>query len=144
MRGQDDDDLLAQEFDRLKSLDLQRPAHERHVKRARPQPGHGLDRVPAVQDEAEVRQVLVTSGRSGGRIRTSAAGKVADGQIAGAPSGGLLREPPRMLDTTEDVFRLAQEGAAGIRQRHVMTAPIEQVRRQPPPRLADLLTERGL
>jgi len=49
-----------------------------------------------------------------------------------------------MLDATEDVFRLAQEGAAGARQRNVMTAPIEQRDANLPLELADLLAERWL
>jgi hypothetical protein len=70
--------------------------------------------------------------------------KGSDRQIAGAPSGSLLREPARMLDATEDVFRLAQEGAAGIRQCHMMTAPIEQGDTNGHLELANLLAERGL
>ena len=59
-------------------------------------------------------------------------------------SGGLLLEPPRMLDATEDVFRLAQERAAGFCQRDVMTAPIEQGDANLHLEVANLLTERGL
>ena len=70
--------------------------------------------------------------------------KGSDRQIAGAASGGLLREPARMLDPAEDVFRLAQEGAAGIGQRHVVTAAIEQGNANLSFELANLLTERGL
>ena len=65
-------------------------------------------------------------------------------QIAGAPSGGLLRESARMLDATKDVFRLAQEGAAGARQRDVVAAPIEQRDANLHLELADLLAERWL
>ena len=57
VRRQNDDDLLAQEIDDLDSVDVERPAHERDVKSPRPQSGHGLDGVLAVQDDAEVRQV---------------------------------------------------------------------------------------
>ena len=64
--------------------------------------------------------------------------------IAGASSGRLFREPPRVLDATEDVFRLAQERAAGICQRDVMTAPIEQRDANLHLELANLLAERGL
>jgi hypothetical protein len=49
-----------------------------------------------------------------------------------------------MLDATEDVFRLAQEGAAGIGQRHVVTAPIEESDAHLDLELANLLAERGL
>jgi len=49
-----------------------------------------------------------------------------------------------MLDATEDVFRLAQEGAAGIGQRHEMTAAIEQRNANRHLELANLLAERGL
>ena len=49
-----------------------------------------------------------------------------------------------MLDATEDVFRLAQERAAGICQRDVMTAPIEQGDTNVLLKLANLLAERGL
>ena len=114
------------EIDDLESLDVQRPAHERHVKRPRPQPGDGLDGVLAVQDEAEVRQVRRDERAQRRKDSDVGCRKRSDRQIAGAPSGRLLREPPRMLDAAEDVFRLAQEDAAGVRQRHVMTAPIEQ------------------
>jgi hypothetical protein len=46
-----------------------------------------------------------------------------------------------MLDATEDVFRLAQEGAAGIRERDVMTASIEQRDANLHLEVANLLTE---
>ena len=49
-----------------------------------------------------------------------------------------------MLDATEDVFRLAQEGAAGVGQRHMMTAAIEQCDANFPLEVADLLAERRL
>ena len=49
-----------------------------------------------------------------------------------------------MLDATEDVFRLAQERAAGIRQRDVMTAPFEQRDANLHLEVANLLAERGL
>jgi len=49
-----------------------------------------------------------------------------------------------MLDATEDVFRLAQERAAGISQRDVMTAPIEQGDTNVLLKLANLLAERRL
>ena len=49
-----------------------------------------------------------------------------------------------MLDATKDVFRLAQECAAGICQRDVMTAPIEQRYANLRLELANLLAERGL
>ena len=70
--------------------------------------------------------------------------KGSDGQIAGAPSGGLLRKPPRMLDATEDVLRLTQKDPAGVRQRHVMTAPIEERHANLRFELPDLLAERRL
>ena len=49
-----------------------------------------------------------------------------------------------MLDATKDVFRLAQEGAAGAGQRDVVTAPIEQRDTNLHLQLADLLAERWL
>jgi len=49
-----------------------------------------------------------------------------------------------MVDATEDVFRLTQERAAGICQRDVMTAPIEQRDANLHLELADLLAERWL
>ena len=49
-----------------------------------------------------------------------------------------------MLDAAEDIFRLAQEHAAGICQRDVMTAPIEQGEANLHLELANLLAERGL
>ena len=70
--------------------------------------------------------------------------KGSDRQIAGAPFGRLLREPPGMIEATENVFRLAQKDAAGIRQRHVMTAPIEQRDANLRLELPDLLAERRL
>jgi hypothetical protein len=49
-----------------------------------------------------------------------------------------------MLDAPKDVFRLAQEGAAGARQRDVMTTPIEERDANLHLELADLLAERRL
>jgi len=49
-----------------------------------------------------------------------------------------------MVDATEDVFRLTQERAAGICQRDVMTAPIEQRDANLHLELANLLAERRL
>ena len=106
--------------------DVQRPAHERHVKGPGPQPRDRLDGVLAVQDEAQVRQVRGDERAQWRKDSDVGRRKGSDRQIAGAPSGRLLRQPARMLDATEDVFRLAQEDAAGVRQRHVVTAPIEQ------------------
>lgn len=57
VRRQDDDDLLAHEIDDLESLDVQRPAHERHVKRPRSQPRDRFDGVLAVQEKAKMREV---------------------------------------------------------------------------------------
>ncbi len=128
----------------LESLDVQRPAHERHIKGSRPQPGDGLDGVPAVQDEAEVRQVRGDERAQWRKDSDIGCRKGSDRQIAGAPSGRLLREPPRMLDATEDVFRLAQEDTTGVRQRHVMAAPFEERDADLRFELADLLAERRL
>ena len=49
-----------------------------------------------------------------------------------------------MVDATEDVFRLAQEDTARVRQRHVMTAPIEERDANRRFELPDLLAERRL
>lgn len=49
-----------------------------------------------------------------------------------------------MVEATEDVFRLAQEDTAGVRQRHVMTAPIEERDANLRFELPDLLAERRL
>ena len=49
-----------------------------------------------------------------------------------------------MIDASEDVFRLAQEHAPGVRQRHVMAAPIEQRDANLRFELPDLLAQRGL
>jgi hypothetical protein len=144
VRGQDDDDLLAYEIDHFESLGVRRPAHECHVKSPGPQPGHRLDGVLAVQYEAEVRQVRGDK-RAQWRKDSDVRGRKGSyRQIAGAPPGRLLRESARMLDATEDVFRLAQKGAAGSRQRHVMTAPIEQRHTNLSLELAYLLAERWL
>ena len=132
------------EIDDLESLDVQRPAHERHVKRPRSQSRDRFDGVLAVQDEAKVRQVRGNERAQWRKDSDVGCRKGSDRQIAGAPSGGLLRESPRMLDATEDVFRLAQEDAAGVRQRDVMAAPIEQRDANLRFELADLLAERWL
>ena len=49
-----------------------------------------------------------------------------------------------MIETSEDVFRLAQEHAPGVCQRHVMAAPIEQRDANFRFELPDLLAQRGL
>ena len=49
-----------------------------------------------------------------------------------------------MLEAAEDVFRLAQEYATGVGQRHVMPAPFEKRDADLCFQLADLLTERRL
>ena len=144
VRRQDDDDLLAHEIDDLESLDVQRPAHEGHVKRAGSQPRDRFDCVLAVQEEAEVREVRGNERAQCRKDSDVGCRKGSYRQIAGAPSGGLLRESACILDATENVFRLAQEGAAGARQRDVMTAPIEQRDANLHLELADLLAERRL
>ena len=48
-----------------------------------------------------------------------------------------------MLDATKDVFRLAQEGTAGARQRDVVAAPIEQRDANLHLELANLLAKRS-
>ena len=135
------DDLLAQEIDHLESLDVQRPAHERHVKGSRPQSGDGLDGVPAVQDEAEVRQVRAYEWAQWRKDSDVGGRKGSDRQIAGAPAGRLLGEPPRVFDASEDVLRLTQEDAAGVGERHVMTTPIEERDANLRFELPDLLAE---
>ena len=52
-------------------------------------------------------------------------------QIAGAAVGGLLRQATDVFDATEDVLGLAEEHAARVGQRHVVTAAIEQQPRRP-------------
>jgi hypothetical protein len=49
-----------------------------------------------------------------------------------------------VIEASEDVFRLAEEHAAGVGQRHVMPAPIEQGDTDFRFELADLLAQRGL
>jgi hypothetical protein len=71
-------------------------------------------------------------------------GKGSDRQIAGAPAGGLLCKPAGMVEPTEDVFHLPQEDTAGIGQRDVMTAPIEERDANLGFELPDLLAERRL
>ena len=144
VRREDDDDLLAHEIDDLEPLDVQRPAHERHVKRPRSQPRDRFDGVLAVQEEAKVREVRGDKRAQWRKDSDVGCRKGSYRQIAGAPSGGLLRESARMLDATKDVFRLTQEGAAGARQRDVMTTPIEQRDANRHLELANLLAERGL
>src|SRR5688500_2354057 len=70
--------------------------------------------------------------------------KRADGQLARASIGSLLREPPGVLDAREDIFRLLKEGAAGIGQRDVLPAPIEQLHADRSFELAYLLAQRRL
>ena len=52
--------------------------------------------------------------------------KRADRQLARAPIGSLLREPPGMLDARENILRLLQEDASGVGQRDVLPAAVEQ------------------
>ena len=85
-----------------------------------------------------------TSGRSARQNADVGRRKSADRELARAPVGSLLREPPGMLDAAEDVLRLAQEDAAGVGQRHVMTAAIEQRHADRFLELPDLLAERRL
>ena len=144
VRGQHDDDLLAQEIDDLESIRVERPAHERHVESAGTQAGDRFDGVLAVQDQPQVRQVRGDERTQGRKDSDVGRRKCPDRQIAGASSGGLLRQPSRMIEATEDVFRLAQEHAAGVRQRHVMTAPIEQRDANFGFELPDLLAQRRL
>ena len=144
VRRQDDDDLLAHEIDDLEPLDVKRPAHERHVKRSCSQPRDRFDGVLAVQKEAKVREVRGDKRAQWRKDSDVGCRKGSYRQIAGAPSGSLLREPARMLDATKDVLRLAQERTAGARQRDVMTAPIQQRDANLHLELADLLAERWL
>ena len=144
VRREDDDDLLAHEIDDLESLDVQRPAHERHVKRPRSQPRDRFDGVLAVQEEAKVREVRGNERAQWRKDSDVGCRKGSYRQIAGTSRGCLLRESARMVDATEDVFRLAQEGAAGARQRDVVAAPIEQRDANLHLELANLLAERWL
>ena len=67
-----------------------------------------------------------------------------DRQVTRAPARGLLRQPSRMIEASENVFRLAQEHPSGVGQRHVMTAAIEQRDANFRFELPDLLAQRGL
>jgi hypothetical protein len=94
-----------------------------------------------VQEEPKVRQVRGDERAQWRKDTDVGSRKGSYGQITGAPSGSLLRQSSRMFDATEDVFRLAQEGPAGSRQRDVMTASIEQRNADLHLEVANLLTE---
>src|SRR5512139_2056251 len=70
--------------------------------------------------------------------------KRADGQLARAPIGSLLREPRGMLDASENIFRLLQEDASGIGQRDMLPAAVEQPYADRLLELTDLLAQRRL
>ncbi len=109
VRRQHDDDLLAQQIHDLESVGLERSAHERHVERAGLQAGDRLDGVLAVQDQPQVGQ-LRRDERTQRRQDSHVGGRERpDRQIAGAAVGRLLREPPRMLDASENVLRLRRK-----------------------------------
>src|SRR5690606_20769289 len=123
---------------------LGRAAHERDVQRAGLQPGHGLDRVLAMEDQAQVRKVLGDD-RSQGRQYANVRGrKRAYGQIAGLPIGRLLREALRVLDAAENVLHLTQEDPSRVRQRDVVAAAVEQPYADGSLELTDLLAQRRL
>ena len=68
-------------------------------------------------------------------------GKRAHRQVAGAAVGRLLRQAAGVVDAAEDVLGFAQEDAAGVGQRHVVTAAIEQHDADRRLELANLLAE---
>jgi hypothetical protein len=70
--------------------------------------------------------------------------KRADRQLARAPVGGLLREPPGMFDARENIFRLLQEDASGVGQRDVLPATVEQFHADRFLELTYLLAQRRL
>ena len=87
----------------------------------------------------QVRQMRGDERTQGWKDSNIGGRKRPDRQIAGASSGGLLRQTSRMIEASEDVFRLAQEHATGVGQRHVMAAPIEKRDANCRFELADLL-----
>ena len=144
MRRQHDDDLLVEQVDELESVRVERPAQERHIESAGPQAGHRFDGVLAMENEPQVRQMRRDQRTQSGKDPNIGGGKRADGQIAGASAGCLLGKPSRMIEASENVFRLAQEHPTGVRQRHVMAAPLEQRDADFSFKLTDLLAERRL
>ena len=126
VRRQHDDDLLAEELHGFEAIGLERPAHESDVEGARLE-GRRSDRrrtccAGSGEDRAYARHERPQRGQDAHVRRW----KRADRQLARAPIGGLLREPPGMLDSRENVFRLLQEDASGVGQRDVLPAAVEQ------------------
>src|SRR5688572_29020986 len=70
--------------------------------------------------------------------------KRADRQLARASIGSLLREPPGVLDARENIFRLLKKGAAGVGQRDMLPATVEQLDADRFFELAYLLAQRRL
>jgi hypothetical protein len=58
--------------------------------------------------------------------------------------GSLARQPAGMIHSCEDVFGLLQEYSAGVRDRYMMAAAIEQLDPELLLELPDLLTQRRL
>ena len=144
MGRQHDHDLLAQQLQHLESFRIERPAHEGGVQRTRAESDDRIDGVLAVEDQPQVGQARGhqwAQSRQDAHVRGR---ERAHRQLAGAAVGGALRQPPGMFDAAEDVLRLSQEDASRIRERHVMTAPLEQRHADVPFELSYLLAQGGL
>ena len=122
----------------------QRPSYEGDVQTALPQPRDWIDGVLAVQHEAKVGQMLGDERPQRGQDAHVRRWKRADRQLARAPIRGLLREPPGMLDSRENVFRLLQKNASRVGERDVLPAAIEQFDAHYFFELTYLLTQRRL
>ena len=115
MRRQHDDELLAQQLHGVETITLERAAHESHVEGSRLKTRDGVHGVFAVQDQAQVRQVLRQERPQCGQDAHVGRWKSTDRQLARAPIGSPLREPPRVLHACEDILRLLQKDASCMR-----------------------------
>jgi hypothetical protein len=144
MRWQHDDELLAQELYRFEAVGLDRPPYERDVESARLKTRDRFDGVLAVQDQAQIGHVLGDERPQRRQYSHVGRRKRADRELARASIGGLLREPPGVLDARENVLGLLQEYASRIGQCDVLPAAIEQFRADGFFELTDLLAQRRL
>ncbi len=137
-------ELLAQQLDAFESRGLERPAHERHVERAGLQTRERIDGVLAVQDQAQVGQVLGEQRPQRRQYPGVRRWEGAYREIAGAPVLGLFRDAPRMFEAAENVVRVAKKYASRIGQRDVMAAAVEQLHADGALEPPNLLAQRRL
>jgi hypothetical protein len=97
-----------------------------------------------VQDQLQVRHALGDEWPQRGQYAHVRRRKRADRELARTPLGSLLREPPGMLDASENVLRLLQEDAPRVGQRDVLPAAVQQLDSDRFLELTDLLTQRRL